>query len=403
MRGRSFPLLLLLTSLLLWGLAPAHAEPLLLQRIKVSTTGSAEQVELKFSKVFREDPLINFDSGSMSLRLPHTRLDASVPPLISPAANPLIRTIRATHSDSGDYVRVDLHFRPDRSLRGNPEITYSMDRLSLNLSHRPAAAELPLAESSRLLEQAEQKIQEGNRFTSTFGRAENPEFEPLAGEASSPVYADDDWVRTMLSLVLALLFILLLIYLLAWLYNRFFAGRFPISRGKVRIRLVSTFHVAPRQKVVVLEINGQQFACGVTPTSISLISAIPSGQVATVAEAGSLGADATNTDRSRLDFLKALDTARRQSQEMLKQSDSQPKPESEPESASKAEAAPVTGAEKPAEPSKRTARRKRYKPTLRPVPDAQAKGWQKDLRDNPAMEEFASKLSERLKSLKPIK
>ncbi|MDP7156996.1 MAG: hypothetical protein QF922_02085, partial [SAR324 cluster bacterium] len=59
--------------------------------------------------------------------------------------------------------------------------------------------------------------------------------------------------------------------------------------------------------------------------------------------------------------------------------------------------------EKPAELSKPTARRKRYKPTLRPAPDTGAKGWQQDLRDNPAMEEFASKLSRRLKSLKPIK
>ncbi|HBI30055.1 MAG TPA: hypothetical protein DDY54_10485, partial [Deltaproteobacteria bacterium] len=106
MSSRPLSLLLLLASLLLWSHTSIHAEqPLLLQRIEVHTSGSVEQVALKFSKAFREDPLINFDSGSMSLRLPHTRLDPSVPPLISPASNPLIRTIRATHTDSGDYVR----------------------------------------------------------------------------------------------------------------------------------------------------------------------------------------------------------------------------------------------------------------------------------------------------------
>jgi len=418
MSGRTLALLLLLASLLLGGLAPLHAEePLLLQSIEVRTSSSAEQVSLKFSKTFREDPLINFDSGSMSLRLPRTRLDPSVPPLISPAANPLIRTIRATHADSGNYVRVDLHFRQDRSLRGNPEITYSTNQISLSLDHRAAAAELPLVESSRLLEQAEQKLQEGDRFTSTFSRTQADGTEPLANDSPIPVYANDDWVSTMLSLVLALLFILLLIYLLAWLYNRFLAGRFPASRGKAQIRLVSTFHVAPRQKVVVLEINGQQFACGVTPTAISLISAIPSGQAAKAAAPGGLGADASQTDRSRLDFLKALDTARRQSKEMLKQtppeppaapaSPAAPSPEpvakAAPAPAAEAEVAAVAVAEKPAEPTQRKARRKRYKPTLRPAPDAGAKGLQQDLRDNPVMEEFASKLSKRLKSLKPIK
>lgn len=406
MSSRPLSLLLLLASLLLWSHTSIHAEqPLLLQRIEVHTSGSVEQVALKFSKAFREDPLINFDSGSMSLRLPHTRLDPSVPPLISPASNPLIRTIRATHADSGDYVRVDLHFRQDRRLRGNPEITYSTDQISLSLNHRPAATELPLVESSRLLEQAEQKLQEGDRFTSTFSRTEAAGAEPLTDGFPTPVYADDDWVRTLLSLVLALLFILLLIFLLAWFYNRFLAGRFPASRGKVQIRLVSTFHVAPRQKVVVLEINGQQFACGVTPTAISLISAIPSGQAAKTAETGKLGADASKTDRSRLDFLKALDTARLQSQEMLKQSP--PKPQatlsSEVALAPETEADSAAVVEKPVKSSKRTARRKGYKPTLRPAADTGAKGWQQDLRDNPAMEEFASKLSRRLKSLKPIK
>ena len=122
--------------------------------------------------------------------------------------------------------------------------------------------------------------------------------------------------KSLLVGCIGLLFILLLIFLLAWLYNRFLAGRFPAFRGKTQIRLVSTFHVAPRQKVVVLEINGQQFACGVTPTAISLISAIPSGQAPPTAETGGLGADASKTDRSRRDFLKALDTARRQSQEI---------------------------------------------------------------------------------------
>jgi len=403
MSGRSLSLLFLLASLLLWSCASIHAEqPLLLKSIEVHTSGPAEQVVLKFSKTFREDPLINFDSGSMSLRLPHTRLDPSVPPLITPATNPLIRTIRATHADSGDYVRVDLHFRPDHRLRGNPEITYSTDQISLNLNHRPAAAELPLVESSRLLKQAEQKLQEGDRFTSTFSRTETSGAEPLTDGSPASVY-DDDWVRTMLSLVLALLFILLLIFLLAWLYNRFLAGRFPAFRGKTQIRLVSTFHVAPRQKVVVLEINGQQFACGVTPTAISLISAIPSGQGPPTAETGGLGADASKTDRSRLDFLKALDTARRQSQEMLKQSPPETQATPNPEAAPAPDADPVAVAEKPAELSKPTARRKRYKPTLRPAPDTGAKGWQQDLRDNPAMEEFASKLSRRLKSLKPIK
>ena len=111
--------------------------PLLLQRIEVSTSNSVEKVSFMFSKTFREDPLLNFDSGSMSVRFTKTGLDPSMPTLISPEANPLIRTIRTTPSYSEGYVRVDLNFRQNRSLRGNPEITYSLDRITLTLFHRP--------------------------------------------------------------------------------------------------------------------------------------------------------------------------------------------------------------------------------------------------------------------------
>jgi formylglycine-generating enzyme required for sulfatase activity len=73
----------------------------------------------------------------MSVRFTKTGLDPSMPTLISPEANPLIRTIRTTPSYSEGYVRVDLNFRQNRSLRGNPEITYSLDRITLTLFHRP--------------------------------------------------------------------------------------------------------------------------------------------------------------------------------------------------------------------------------------------------------------------------
>ncbi|GIS36816.1 MAG: hypothetical protein Ct9H90mP8_2360 [Pseudomonadota bacterium] len=66
--------------------------------------------------------------------------------------------------------------------------------------------------------------------------------------------------------------VLLLIYLLAMLYNRFLSGHFPALKSGQKIKVVSTYHIAPKQKVMVIQINEQFFACGVTPTSINLIS-----------------------------------------------------------------------------------------------------------------------------------
>ena len=81
-----------------------------------------------------------------------------------------------------------------------------------------------------------------------------------------------DWVETILTLVFALLFVLLLIYLIAYIYNRFFSGKFSALQGNIRIRQISSYHVGPKQKIVVFDMNGRLFACGVTATSINLIA-----------------------------------------------------------------------------------------------------------------------------------
>ena len=83
---------------------------------------------------------------------------------------------------------------------------------------------------------------------------------------------EQDWVETIMTLVFALLFVLLLIYLIAYIYNRFFSGRFSAMQGNIRIRQISSYHVGPKQKIVVFDINGRLFACGVTATSINLIA-----------------------------------------------------------------------------------------------------------------------------------
>ena len=66
----------------------------------------------------------------------------------------------------------------------------------------------------------------------------------------------------------------MLIYLVAYLYNRFFSGKFPSIQGAIRIKQVSSFHVGAKQKVIILDMNNRKFACGVTQSSINLIAVL---------------------------------------------------------------------------------------------------------------------------------
>ncbi|MDH5560909.1 MAG: flagellar biosynthetic protein FliO [Deltaproteobacteria bacterium] len=78
----------------------------------------------------------------------------------------------------------------------------------------------------------------------------------------------------ILKTLFALFFILMLIYLALWIYNRFFIKKFGYKNGKYDIKLTSSYHIGPKQKIVVLEINQQAFACGITNNNISVISRV---------------------------------------------------------------------------------------------------------------------------------
>ena len=85
---------------------------------------------------------------------------------------------------------------------------------------------------------------------------------------------DRDMVSSTVYMLIALTVVLALIYLLLWIYKKFFLSRFTFKGGDHAIRVVSTHHIAPKQKIVVLEINGVRYACGITPSSMNVIARI---------------------------------------------------------------------------------------------------------------------------------
>ncbi|OGH01972.1 MAG: hypothetical protein A2600_04495 [Candidatus Lambdaproteobacteria bacterium RIFOXYD1_FULL_56_27] len=82
----------------------------------------------------------------------------------------------------------------------------------------------------------------------------------------------------LLQILIALTFVLALIYAALWTYNRFFLKNLNAKRGQYKIKLASSFHLSPKQKVVVLEVNDMAFACGVTPTQIGVIAQVDKGE-----------------------------------------------------------------------------------------------------------------------------
>lgn len=74
----------------------------------------------------------------------------------------------------------------------------------------------------------------------------------------------------MLAVVLALLIGVL------YLMKRFISPQ-GASKGELSIKVISSLHLSPKEKIQVIEISGEKIVLGVTPNAINFLTRIPAG------------------------------------------------------------------------------------------------------------------------------
>ena len=241
-----------------------------LKNIEVNSNDESKHVRLEFDGEFSGEPLINFESGSISFRFDSVRTSPTLPSLIDTKSHSIIKAVRAIQVPETDIVHLDILLKSSGYKTEFPVITRSGNNIYLGLNGNLASMP-PLSSTETLTREAEERVNNDQSLSSNFSANSNDD-SLLKNAGDYLPIANEDWTVTMLTLVLSLLFVLLLIYLIAYLYNRFFSGRFPSIQGAIRIKQVSSFHVGPKQKVIILDMNNRKFACGVTPSSINLIA-----------------------------------------------------------------------------------------------------------------------------------
>ena len=253
-----------------WILVASASEVRTLKNIEVVSFENTEQVRLEFDGKFSGEPLINFESGSMSLRFSSTHTAPALPLLTVTKDNPLIKAVRAVEFPDTHFVHLEILLQSPRTLMDHPKITHSGNYIILGFPNNFSATP-SLSSTNVLTKEIEKRVKDDKSFPSTFSKESTDEQPSVLADGLLPS-PEHDWGSTMLTLVLSLLFVLFLIYLIAFIYKRFFSSRFSSMQGNVRIRQVSSHHVGPKQKIIVFEMNERKFACGVTPTSINLIA-----------------------------------------------------------------------------------------------------------------------------------
>ena len=394
-------------ALVLWPscvLLATASEVLTLKNIELISLENNEQVRLEFDDEYFGEPLINFESGSMSLRFNSVHKDPGLPLMTSSKDNSLIRGVRAVQVPNMNFVHLDILLRPPQMQLGHPDITRSGNYMLLGLRSNNSTPPA-LSNTEVLIEEIEDRVRTDQSFTSTFAR-ESPDesSSKLAGELH-PMQTQD-WASTMLTLVLALLFVLLLIYLIAFLYNRFFSRRFLSMQGNLKIRQVSSYHVGPKQKIIVFDMNGRIFACGVTPSSINLIAELheETDQEFLHSIQTDEKTNEINIDHTRANYIKTLNRSRKHAETTKPKYTESGNLDTSIEFEGQEKGVFLeSNSEKGNGLNKSNDENNKFKTTVRPrFPETPVKN-EKLFHGNQMMQNFASKLSERLKFLRPIK
>ena len=95
---------------------------------------------------------------------------------------------------------------------------------------------------------------------------------PAAGKLAAPVGQHAASTPSLFGAVFMLLVVLGLIVGLGWLLKRLPGGQFRPAEG---LKVVATLNVGAKERVVVVDVNGQQLLLGVTAGGISTLHQLP--------------------------------------------------------------------------------------------------------------------------------
>ncbi|NQU64951.1 MAG: flagellar biosynthetic protein FliO [SAR324 cluster bacterium] len=245
--------------------------------LKISSTTTQEKIQLTFRSDFKETVSTDFESGLIQITFPKTEFDASLTYLnVNDRFIHNIRLIKAAGSSI-----LEIHF-------ANP----SFDAIGMIKEETEGNRVTVLINKSAKFESEE------HAELSVLNRENNNQLTQEPSLLDGDTFTRGDMTTSIVKMLVALFLLLLFFYLLLWAYNRFFVTRFRFNKGKYDIKVSSSCHISPKQKIIVLEINGAAYACGVTANNISVISKV---------SADSFSAYLSNLDLSRNNEISFVD------------------------------------------------------------------------------------------------
>lgn len=243
-----------------------------LDRVSLVETGQGPALRLTFSQPVEAEPIAQHEPGGFRLRFSAT--GSNVPrSIFKVQEESLVRDYRVVQNQYATTVEVGLN---DAGLNLEGGLSYSRDGNVMHVLLQPeraatAAGRTGAASDADVLAEVERRIA-GERARPSAQGAQGGAGGAGGGQPAASAAPEADWWSTLATMLVALVVVLAVFYGLVHLYNRFLGARLGPRGAGYPIRHLGSFHVGPKQRVVVLDINGEVVACGVTPHQISFLT-----------------------------------------------------------------------------------------------------------------------------------
>lgn len=249
---RVFLLVYLLLFCLTSNLYPSDSKTSLITSIDIDSSEKQEKIRLRFEKPFTETTSQHFDPGLVRITLPYTNYEKSIE--TTHVNDRFIRITRLYKEGSSSILEIQF---ANQEFQAIGKVSSTVDGPLLDIFIDKSMEPVDIPDDSSIFLPA--------------GKS-NPKATPL--ELSDDMLPDNNITVNIIKMLLAVAAILIFFYGILWVYNKFFVTRFSFKKGGHAIKMVTSYHISPKQKIVVLDVDNTTFACGVTPNNISLISEI---------------------------------------------------------------------------------------------------------------------------------
>lgn len=223
-----------------------------IETISIRSEEDIEKILIQFKKPFKAAISQHFDEGYVNIILPETDYDKEQE--ILHVNDRFLRIVRLYKEGRNTILEVQFA-DPQFKAIGKVSSLSSGSVLTILLKKTGTFKEEP----------AEEVVS----FEKKAANEDNLPI-PFSGGLSD----DANLTVNIVKMLLAVTAILVFFYGVLWVYKKFFVSRFGFKKGDHRIRLLNSFHLSPKQKIVILEVDRTTFACGVTPDNISLIAEV---------------------------------------------------------------------------------------------------------------------------------